>query len=68
MPNLFGCNSRLDPVAAMNHTGEFLFHYFHHYRRIAFLRLADEEMNVLGHHDVADDYKAISLPHLFQNL
>ncbi len=52
----------------MNHTGEFLFHYFHHYRRIAFLRLADEEMNVLGHHDVADDYKAISLPHLFQNL
>ncbi len=52
----------------MNRTRKFLLDHFHHYRRIALLRLADEEMDVLGHHHIADEYKVVSLSRLFQNL
>ncbi|MGC1646318.1 MAG: hypothetical protein WA741_10855 [Candidatus Sulfotelmatobacter sp.] len=32
------------------------------------LGLADEQVNVVGHHHIADHDKEIALPRLFQNL
>jgi hypothetical protein len=56
------------PFATMDRTRKLLFDYFHHYRRIASLRLADEEVDVFGHHHVADDDKTVSLPRPFQDI
>jgi hypothetical protein len=39
----------------------------HYPRRIAFLRLTDQEMNVVRHGDVAYDYEAITLAHFLEH-
>ena len=43
------------------------FESLHHSRRILLLRLADEQMNVLGHNDISDDDEHIALSHLLQH-
>jgi hypothetical protein len=39
----------------------------HHHRRRAALRLADQQMKVLGHDHVSENHNAVALPHLFQH-
>ena len=36
-------------------------------RQRSLWRLADQEMNVFGHHHVADDHPLVTLPNLFQH-
>ena len=36
-------------------------------RQLALWRLADQKMNVFGHHHVADDHPLVTLPNLFQH-
>ena len=38
-----------------------MFDRLHHPRRIAFLGFADQEMNVIGHDDIAYDHEIITL-------
>src|SRR6476620_11150388 len=40
----------------------------HHGGRRAPFRLADQEVNVIGHHHVSDHYEAVPLPDVLQNL
>jgi len=47
--------------------GESLLDDFHYDRRIAHIRFGDQEVKVLGHDDVADHHKSISLPCPLQN-
>jgi hypothetical protein len=47
--------------------GKAEFESLHHGRRILLLRLADQQMNMLGHDHVADDDERIALAHLFQH-
>ena len=47
--------------------GKSLLDDFHYDRRIAHIRLGDQEVKVLGHDDVADHHKSIFLPCTLQN-
>jgi len=47
---------------------ESLLHRLHHPRRIAFLRLADQQMNVLRHHHVSHHHKTVALADSLQHL
>ena len=47
---------------------ETLLQNLHHCRGRSLLGLADEQVNVVGHHHIADHDKEIALPRLFQNL
>jgi hypothetical protein len=47
---------------------ESLLESLHHGRRVAALRFAEQQMHMLGHHDVTDDNKAIAPADLLQNL
>jgi hypothetical protein len=44
-----------------------LFDRLHDTRRIAFLRFADQQMDGIGHDDVAYDHEAITLPDFFEH-
>ena len=44
-----------------------LLQHLHHHRRIRLLRLPNQQMNVLRHHDVADDDEPIPPPHFIKN-
>jgi hypothetical protein len=44
-----------------------LLEHLHHGRRITHFWLGDQEVNVLGHHHVADDYEPVLLSGLFEN-
>ncbi len=44
-----------------------LLQHLHHHRRIRLLRLPNQQMNVLRHHYIPDDYKPIAPPHLIEN-
>ncbi len=44
-----------------------LFEHLHDRRRGAHFRFRDQEVNMLGHHDVADHDKAVSLAGLFEH-
>jgi hypothetical protein len=54
-------------AAVVNQLGEPLLDDFHYDRRIAYIRFADQEVEMLGHDDVADHHKSISLPCTLQN-
>src|SRR5215472_884150 len=41
---------------------------FHHHGRIAFLRYAEQQMKMFGHHYVAYDHELVPLSCLFENL
>jgi len=47
---------------------EALLHHLPHHRGIAHLRLAHQQVDMLGHHHVADHGEAIVTPGLLQNL
>jgi len=49
-------------------SGEALFEALHYGRRVATLRFAEEQVHVLRHHHVADDYEVVALPDLPQYL
>src|SRR5579862_3649540 len=44
-----------------------LLQHLHHHRRIRLLRLPDQQMNVLRHHHIPDDYEPIAPTHLVKN-
>jgi hypothetical protein len=44
-----------------------LLQHRHDRGRSAHLRFCDQKMNMLGHHDVSDDYESVLLPRLFEN-
>jgi hypothetical protein len=44
-----------------------LFDGLHHPRWISLFRFADQEMNVIGHGDVADDHEVITLANFFEH-
>ena len=44
-----------------------LLQHLHHHRRIRLLRLTDQQMNVLRHHHIPDDYEPIASPHFIKN-
>jgi hypothetical protein len=45
-----------------------LFHTLHHARRITHLRLAHQQMKVLGHHHITKHHEPLLLSDLFENL
>jgi|HubBroStandDraft_2_1064218.scaffolds.fasta_scaffold42266_3 hypothetical protein len=63
---LLGINSALTH-GLQDATREALFDRLHNTRWIALLRLADQDMNVVGHGHVAYDYEAITLADLFEH-
>src|ERR1017187_244908 len=54
-------------AAMVKQLGESLLDDFHYDGRIAHIRFGDREVKVLGHDDVADHHKSISLPCTLQN-
>jgi len=52
----------------MQRAGKLLFDDFHYNRRIARLRLADEQVEMLRHDDVSAYYEAMPLPHFLENV
>jgi len=44
------------------------FERLHHDGRILLLRFADQQMNMLGHDDIAHDDQFVTLAHLLQHL
>jgi hypothetical protein len=46
---------------------ETLLQRLHHFRWVAFFRLTDQKVNMLGHHHVPYDHATISLADLFEN-
>ena len=44
-----------------------LLHHLHHRRRSSHLGLGHQNMNMLRHHHIADDYKTVALSRLFEN-
>src|ERR1700721_3097408 len=44
-----------------------LLQHLHHHRRIRLLRLPDQQMNVLRHHHIPNDYETIAPPHFIEN-
>jgi hypothetical protein len=48
--------------------GESLFDRLHYFGGIAALRFAQQKVDVLGHHHVADDHKTVATAHSLQNL
>ncbi len=46
---------------------EALLHRLHHFRRIALLRFAHQQMNVVGHHNVSHDDKVVTLADSFEH-
>jgi hypothetical protein len=48
-------------------TREALFDRLHDARWIAFLRFADQEMNVIRHHDIAYDHETVALADFFED-
>jgi len=51
----------------MKQLGKALLDDFHYDRRVAHIRLGDQEVKVLGHDDVADHHKSIFLPGTLQD-
>jgi len=43
------------------------FEDLHHHREIAALGFAEQQMNVLGHNHVANDYETVTAAHLFHD-
>jgi len=54
-------------AAVVKQLGESLLDDFHYDGKIAHIRLADQEVKVLGHDDVADHHKSILLPSALQH-
>jgi hypothetical protein len=53
--------------SAAQAAGDALLEYLHHEGGIAFPGLADQNVDVLGHHDVADDRELIAVPHFVED-
>jgi hypothetical protein len=51
------------PSSAKQSAGKSELNRLHHYRRISTLRLADQQVHVLRHDHIADNYKSIFLTH-----
>jgi len=44
------------------------FEHLHHGRGCSLYRLADQQMEMLWHHDIADDDKTVPAAHLFEDI
>ena len=40
----------------------------HHYRNVTTFRLAEQQVDVLRHHDIADNYKTVTTTDFFKHL
>ena len=57
----------LPPPSAVHRAGNALLQHLHHRRRSSHPGLADQQMNVLQHHDVAQQREIPSVPNFVQN-
>ena len=58
---------RAPPLAPPYRAGDALLQHLHHGRRSAHPRLADEQMNMFGHHHVAEQREIVSVAHVGQD-
>jgi hypothetical protein len=74
LPHVFGldrkvllCSNSASANRLQNAARESLFDRLHHPRWIPLFRFADQQMNVVGHNDVADHHKAVTLADLLEH-
>ncbi|HEX4074620.1 MAG TPA: hypothetical protein VHX49_04395 [Candidatus Acidoferrales bacterium] len=56
------------PHASPRRAGDALFQHLHHRRRSADARLADEQVNMFGHHAVAEQREVVSVSDVAQDI
>ena len=62
------CHGQALSASAAQRPRDSLFQHLHDRRGSAYVRLADQQMNVIQHHHIAQQGEVVAIPHLAQNL